>query len=252
MRKLTTEDFIIRAKKVHGDKYNYDKVEYINSTTKVCIVCKEHGDFWQIPSDHLSNHGCPHCNISQKGKKVCGVGVNDVKNATIVCNIGYSLWNDVLKRCYSERRHKRMPTYIKCSICDEWKLFSAFNKWFEKNYVEGWHLDKDILVKGNKEYGPNTCRFVPLEINTFFTKRQNDRGKFMIGVVREINNKYVSAISINGIIKHLGCFNSEIDAFIAYKEAKEAQAKVLADKYKHQLDKRVYEALYNYKVEITD
>lgn len=135
---------------------------------------------------------------------------------------------------------------------EEWKLFSEFRKWFDNHYIEGWSLDKDILVKGNKVYGPKTCCFVPNEINTFFTKRQNDRGKFVIGVVNKRNNKYISSISINGHIKHLGCFETEEEAFDAYKEAKEGQAKKLADKYKTQLDPRVYEALYNYNVAITD
>ena len=60
-RKLTKEEFIEKARKVHGDKYNYSKVEYVNSRTPVCIICPEHGEFWQTPSCHLSNSGCPKC-----------------------------------------------------------------------------------------------------------------------------------------------------------------------------------------------
>ena len=60
-RRLTTEEFIERVKVVHSDRYNYDKVEYINMYTKVCIVCTEHGEFWQSPSNHLSNNNCPEC-----------------------------------------------------------------------------------------------------------------------------------------------------------------------------------------------
>jgi len=60
-KKLTTEEFIERAKKVHGDKYDYSKVEYINATTKVCIICPVHGEFWQTPSVHLSGCGCIKC-----------------------------------------------------------------------------------------------------------------------------------------------------------------------------------------------
>ena len=61
MRKLTTEEFIEKAKKLHGDKYDYSKAEYINAKTKVCIICPEHGDFWQVPDKHLHGHGCPMC-----------------------------------------------------------------------------------------------------------------------------------------------------------------------------------------------
>lgn len=61
MAKLTTEEFIARAKAVHGDKYDYSKVEYVDSKTKVCIICKEHGEFWQTPYSHLNGHGCSKC-----------------------------------------------------------------------------------------------------------------------------------------------------------------------------------------------
>ena len=59
--KLTLEKFIEKAKKVHGDKYDYSKVEYINNHTKVCIICPIHGEFWQTPQHHLKGVGCPKC-----------------------------------------------------------------------------------------------------------------------------------------------------------------------------------------------
>ena len=58
---MTTEDFIIKAKQIHGDKYDYSKVEYVNSSTKVCIICPIHGEFWQQPIDHINGKGCPKC-----------------------------------------------------------------------------------------------------------------------------------------------------------------------------------------------
>ena len=57
----TTETFITKAKIVHGNRYNYEKVEYINAKTKVTIICKDHGNFDQTPDDHLRNRGCPKC-----------------------------------------------------------------------------------------------------------------------------------------------------------------------------------------------
>lgn len=59
--KLTTEEFIEKAKAVHGDKYDYSKVHYRNTATKVCIICREHGEFWQTPNNHLFGAGCPAC-----------------------------------------------------------------------------------------------------------------------------------------------------------------------------------------------
>jgi hypothetical protein len=60
---MTTEEFIAKAREVHGDKYDYSKVEYVNSLAKVCIICPEHGPFWQRPGHHLDGHGCPICNV---------------------------------------------------------------------------------------------------------------------------------------------------------------------------------------------
>ena len=68
MSKLTTEEFIKRAQEVHGDKYDYSKVEYVTNRTKVCIVCPEHGEFLQRPSDHINGHECPQCG-KEKNKK---------------------------------------------------------------------------------------------------------------------------------------------------------------------------------------
>ena len=57
MRKLTTDEFIKKAREVHGDKYDYSKVEYINKRTKVCIICPIHGEFYQLAGDHMRGHG---------------------------------------------------------------------------------------------------------------------------------------------------------------------------------------------------
>ena len=67
------EIFIEKAKKVHGDKYDYSKVEYINNHTKVCIICPEHGEFWQTPQSHLYNKGCKKCSFKK-------MGINKTKN----------------------------------------------------------------------------------------------------------------------------------------------------------------------------
>lgn len=59
--KITTEEFIKKALTVHGDRYDYSNVKYENASTKVCIICKEHGEFWQAPYTHLNGHGCSKC-----------------------------------------------------------------------------------------------------------------------------------------------------------------------------------------------
>jgi hypothetical protein len=77
----------------------------------------------------------------------------------------YSRWKGILCRCYSESTHLQSPTYKDCFVSDEWLNFQNFAKWFETNYVEGYHIDKDIKVEGNRMYGPDTCMFVSPQEN---------------------------------------------------------------------------------------
>ena len=66
----TTDEFIAKAKKIHGDKYDYSKVKYIDTKSKVCVVCPEHGEFWQKPSNHLSGQGCPKCKADKTRERL--------------------------------------------------------------------------------------------------------------------------------------------------------------------------------------
>ena len=168
----------------------------------------------------------------------------------------YDTWNNMYKRCYDPKLHKKKPTYENCSVAEEWWNFQAFAKWDNENYyeVEGetMALDKDILNKGNKIYSPDTCIYVPQSINTLFTKSNKIRGKYPIGVCKK-GNRFVAQLS-KGDVKqiHLGYFDTPEEAFQAYKQAKEAYIKEVAEKYKGKIDNRAYEALMNYEVEITD
>ena len=69
MKKLAIDEFIRRAREIHGDKYDYSKVEYINNRTKICIICPVHGEFWQTPNRHLDGQGCPKCGIKKRSAK---------------------------------------------------------------------------------------------------------------------------------------------------------------------------------------
>ena len=68
LHSFTTKDFIEKARKAHGDKYDYSKVKYVNEHTKVCIICPEHGEFWQAAHDHVRGRGCPKCAVKRISK----------------------------------------------------------------------------------------------------------------------------------------------------------------------------------------
>ena len=170
----------------------------------------------------------------------------------------YNIWKHMLRRCYDPYYINKQPTYIDCYVCVEWHNFQNFAKWYEENVYEcnneEMHLDKDILIKGNKIYSPETCIFVPREINNLFTKRQNYRGDCVIGVYyNKKENCYITHCNFNiGKPKHLGSFKTEKEAFLSYKQAKENYIKQVADEYKDLIPTKLYDALYKYKVEIND
>lgn len=247
-KRLTTEEFISRAKKIHGDKYDYSKVKYVNMFTKVCIICPEHGEFLQKPVSHLNGHKCYFCGLNSLKSKVYGIGINDVFESKHLKS--HQVWVGMLERCYNDKTRHLYKSYYDCTVCESWIYFSNFKKWFDEHYVEGFALDKDILVKGNRIYSPDTCCFVPQEINNVVQRREISRGSTLIGVYKK-GRKYSADIGGKYGI-HVGTFCSQIEAFQAYKAVKEKIIKDLAYKYKNKIEPRVYEALYNYEVEITD
>ena len=169
----------------------------------------------------------------------------------------YDLWCSMLKRCYSDVYKKKRPTYEGCKVSENFLHYEYFYEWCNKQIGFGnkdWQLDKDLLVKGNKVYSEYYCVFIPQEMNKVLTKRENMRGEHLIGVCwRNKSKAFVAVVSKNkGKQEHLGLFNTELEAFNAYKEAKESFVKEQANKWKDKIDDRAYEALMNYEVEITD
>lgn len=186
---------------------------------------------------------------------VCGVGYLGVGKykAYIECKPTkiYQVWSNMLVRCYSKKQQEKQPTYKDCSVDERWHNFQVFGEWFEEFYKEGFALDKDILVKGNKIYSYGTCCFVPKQINILFIKANKIRGEYPIGVHKK-GNKFIAQIGINGKFTNLGSFDTPEEAFEAYKIAKEAYIREVAEFWKDQITEQCYQALINYKVEIDD
>ena len=169
----------------------------------------------------------------------------------------YALWKRMLTRCYSDAYRKKRPTYEGCEVSENFLHYEYFYEWCNQQIgfdVKGWHLDKDLLIKGNKVYSENSCVFIPPEINTLLIKRAASRGEYLIGVYWSKTNKaFVAQVRKNkGKQEHLGFFKTELEAFKAYKVAKESFVKEQANKWKGKIDDRAYEALMNYQVNIDD
>ena len=207
--------------------------------------------------DHLRNGLVynPYARLTE-GVGYIGVGKYSPSND----KEAYTMWQGILMRSYSERYVSKKPTYKGVTVCDEWHSFQNFAEWCytqkyfkaEDNNGRPYHLDKDILCKGNKVYQPNSCRIVPQFINSLVVTSKGSRGDHPIGVsYREGDSKYEAYYNADKRV-HLGLFKTSEEAFQAYKTAKEAYIKEVAERWKGKIDDKVYQALLEWKIEITD
>lgn len=169
--------------------------------------------------------------------------------------LGGSRWVDMQKRCAAGGRTQSLqPTYNGVS-CD-FKSASEFISWARQQvgYENiGWHLDKDILKRGNKVYSPDHCVFVPGAVNCLTLSCRSARGPNPIGVTyRKATSKFVVQLQRNGRQDYLGSYESPEEAFQVYKVAKEVEIKRVADLYRPYIDARTYAALQTYEVNIND
>ena len=155
-KKLTKEDFIKRAKEIHNNYYDYSKVEYINSKTKVCIICPIHGEFWQVPTSHLNKNGCYLCGQNKcrkirntkdwfisEAKKVHGdkydyskVEYNGSrKKVCIICPIHGEFWQEAY-------------IHLKGSGC--LKCFNNYKRGKSRKHNTDWFISEAKKVDGDK------------------------------------------------------------------------------------------------------
>lgn len=168
----------------------------------------------------------------------------------------YRLWRGILERSYSIKSKRKYPAYKDCTVSENFKQYEYFYEWCNRQIGfgnQGWQLDKDLLVKGNKVYSEDNCVFLPRELNNILTKREAFRGDYPIGVsYYKATGLFKSSVSLNGFLKCLGYYETPEEAFLVYKKAKEEFIKEQANKWKDQIDPRAFDALMNYEVDIND
>ena len=167
-RYKTTLDIIKEFREIHGDKYDYSKVEYKNSTTKVCIICPMHGEFWQKPSDHLSGYGCPHCRSIRKSTE------KFISEANIVHNNKYDYSESVYNGCrnlikikcpqhgfFHQKPFKHLQGHG-CPYCNESHLENDVRKLLNENGIEFQY-----------QCGKQTFEWLGLQTLDFFLPKHN-------------------------------------------------------------------------------
>ena len=223
-----------------GDKYKvieYNnhkdiKIEFNNGfICNTTIYCINQGNIKNLLKPSIYNKG------------FIGIGEYKISNNG-KSEIAYKKWVGMLARCYNTIYHLKHPTYISCKVCEEWLNFQNFAKWFENNYIEGFHLDKDILIKNNKLYSPDTCCFIPNEINILFIKPKTNKYNLPTGITKS-HNKYVARINYFDKTLYLGTFSNIDEALLKYKTVKTEHNINTINKYKNLLDPKIYTQLLN-------
>lgn len=164
----------------------------------------------------------------------------------------YTMWANMIKRCtpctYIQDHHQ---SYIGCECDPSFIEYQNFAEWCQSQVgfgIEGYELDKDILIPGNKIYGPDTCVFVPKALNLLLVNNSPKHGLPLGVTYIERDARYKARLSINGVQKNLGHFDSPSDAHKAYQTAKLNYIHVMAKNYQSSIDYRVYDALLKYQV----
>ena len=168
--------------------------------------------------------------IKPKNTLIYGIGINDadyqichrdINGKRIWCPY-YRKWVDMIRRGYTSHR----ASYIGVTVNPIWHRFSNFKKWMQQQPYwsdENMELDKDILIEGNREYGPDACVFIPKKVNNFFRSDINHAS----GVKYRKNRK--KAWKADFSHKHLGYFSSKEEAHLAYLNAKIKAGEELAN-----------------------
>jgi hypothetical protein len=161
-----------------------------------------------------------------------------------------SRWKGIIDRCTPSKQKGKYGSYVGCSLCEEWKDFQNFCEWCLENKIcEGMDIDKDVLIKGNKVYSPETCIIIPSEINSRLNFNIPLRDTLM-GVTKNVlRNGYSYKARFgkgdSGRVE-LGTFKTELEAHQAWANYRKSLIIPLVEQYKYAITDKAYQALKNY------
>lgn len=169
----------------------------------------------------------------------------------------YEVWRGILRRCYSlSHQEDKAPSYVGCTVNPIWHCFQNFAYWFYNHEFResGWHLDKDIIVRDNKEYGPLRCTFVPHDVNVATTNTKAKRGLYPVGVYfKKDVQKFKAQLAKFGSNQKMLIESRDLnECFMAYKKAKEQYMFEIGEMWEGKLDPRVITSLKSWTVRETD
>lgn len=186
-----------------------------------------------------------------------GLGYIGVGKYSSSDKVIYNHWSRMLVRTYGERQQNQFPTYKDVSVCKEWLCFQNFAEWcvnqefFDAKDSKGrcYELDKDLLYKGNKVYSPETCCFVPHQLNKAIPFTDGVRGDKFVGIRQPKGSKKYVVEIYKGKMVNLGRFTDIERAKEVYKLEREAYVRSVVSKWEGKISKKLYETLMDYNLE---
>lgn len=242
-KKLTTEDFILKAKEIHGDKYDYSKVEYVNMQTEICIICPQHGEFLQVPRNHLNIHGCPKCcktgiklskeEFIQKAKEIHGDKydyskveyINAKTKVCIICPIHGEFWQIPNSHLNGNACNKCKLSHIECFVMnklDELNIIYECQKkfdWLGRQSLDFYLPQYNIAIECQ-----GIQHFSPKEFfggaKSYIDRIQKDKRKYNLCKENKIKLLYFTNVNENLIPKIYfdTIYSNENDLLNAIKE----------------------------------
>lgn len=226
--------------------YNNIMVRFLDNQSHEKVVSKK-----ELLNGSIKNPFYPEV----RGIGFFGVGphIGKLGKGSLINSKEYTHWSGMMTRCYYGGYHERFPTYKDCSVDHQWHNFQEFAEWCQwqvgfdnKKSV----LDKDIVLQGNKVYSPETCVFLPPELNGLIVSPKRKGKTTPSGISFQASSmKYIVSCAIDGKNKNLGRYKCPEEAFVVYKEFKESLVREKAEEYKDKIDIRAYTAMLNFKVQ---
>lgn len=246
MPKRTEDNIEVGARFINkvGDWFSIKSIKNMKS---IVIEFDGYEDFptvrskWLIETGQVKNYYKP---------VVHGVGfMGEGEYKTSRGHPVYKVWFNMLGRCYdpSVREYNRYGGRG-VSVCKEWFSYQNFRSWYEKYHIVDYQVDKDLKVPNSKQYSPDTCIFISSEINKLLISNNKCRSKYGVGVHLRPNGKFQTSYGCFSKTKTIGTYDTADEAFLAYKEAKEAHIKVMADLHREVMHKDAYNTLMNWEV----
>jgi len=218
-------------------------IEYEHSDRVLIRHNDKHGCEQRVQAGHLKRGNVKNpYHPSVYGVGYLGVGgykISEDRKHLLV----YKKWQSMIERCYSKIYQAKKPSYIGCTVDEEWHNFQNFAEWFysDPRHTLGYELDKDVLVAGNKVYSSKTCALVPSDINMFAKGYVKNNG-LPVGVSYR-GSSYSARIYKNGKSEWIGAYSELSEAIKAYASARDHYARQLAEQWKNKVSYKVYKIL---------